>query len=157
MYKNSNKKNSLLRARSRQLGILRLVKQTRPVELGTLNEQQTQLGRDAAIGREAARAPVGGEHTVTRHHRCKRVACVVKLGSLSHDEFILSFCVAQALPINRGGGPPAAWHGPDLKISKTEIRNTSQWVLFHWFEKLQNECCTTPRGCDAGSLFLGRI
>ena len=41
------------------------------------------------------------------------------------------------------GGPPAAWQGPDLKISKTEFRNTFRGVLFQWFGKLQNECCTT--------------
>ncbi|MFZ3084165.1 hypothetical protein, partial [Rhodoferax ferrireducens] len=43
------------------------------------------------------------------------------------------------------GGPPAAWQGPDLKISKTEFRNTFHGVQFHWFGKLQNECCTTAK------------
>jgi len=42
-----------------------------------------------------------------------------------------------------GGGPPAAWQGPDLKISKTEFRNTFRRSMFQWFGKLQNECCTT--------------
>jgi putative transposase len=41
--------------------------------------------------------------------------------------------------------PAAAWQGPDLKISKNEFRNTPQRVLFQWFGKLQNECCTTVR------------
>ena len=47
------------------------------------------------------------------------------------------------MPINRPGGASGGLAGPGLKISKIKIRNTSQWALFQWFGKLQNECCTT--------------
>ena len=52
---------------------------------------------------------------------------------------------------SQSGGPSAAWQGPDLKISKTEFRNTFRGLLFQWFGKLQNECCTTgamATGCS---------
>jgi hypothetical protein len=60
--------------------------------------------------------------------------------------FLCRFSLANQSP---GGAPPAAWQGPDLKISKTKIRNTFLAVLFHWFGKLQNECCTTVEPTEA--------
>jgi hypothetical protein len=60
---------------------------------------------------------------------------------LGHDGYVLSVSIEPCQSLE--GGPPAAWQGPDLKISKTEFRNISQQVLFQWFGKLQNECCTT--------------
>ena len=80
----------------------------------------------------------------------QRVADIVKLGSLGHDEYILSVSVQPRQSV-AGGAPPAAWQGPGLKISKTEFRDTSQWVLFQWFGKLQNECCTTAQCFDFGA------